>query len=128
LGGFDKIQTRNLAFETGEAATNTDLDEMLAKLALRINEIELSVRSTNCLNGADIDTIGELVVMKESEMLQFRNFGKKSLSEIKAKLSEMNLGFGMDLSPYGITRENVKDMVKAYLEEKAKIQKEPVAR
>ena len=50
----------------------------MSKLALKINEIELSVRSTNCLSQANIDTIAELVVMPESDMLRFRNFGKKS--------------------------------------------------
>ena len=69
----------------------------MAKLVLKINEIELSVRSTNCLSGANIETIAELVVMPESEMLKFRNFGKKSLNEIKAKLEEMGLSLGMDL-------------------------------
>ena len=61
---------------------------------------------------ANIDTIAELVIMPEPDMLKFRNFGKKSLNEIKAKLDEMELYLGMDLSKYGITRENVKEMVK----------------
>ncbi len=70
---------------------DTDRDALLAKLALKINEIELSVRSTNCLAGANIETIAELVIMPESEMFKFRNFGKKSLNEIKSKLEEMGL-------------------------------------
>jgi DNA-directed RNA polymerase subunit alpha len=118
LGVFDKIQAHDLIFEKGEAITNSDREEMLAKLALRIGEIELSVRSTNCLNGAGIQTIGELVVMREPEMLQFRNFGKKSLGEIRAKLEEMHLAFGTDLSQYGIDRDNVKDEIQKYLHEK----------
>ncbi len=85
---------------------------LLSKLALKINEIELSVRSTNCLSGANIETIGELVIMPESEMLRFRNFGKKSLTEIKAKLEEMGLSLGMDLARYGITRDNIKQIIK----------------
>jgi len=95
---------------------------LMAKLVLKINEIELSVRSTNCLAGANIDTIAELVVMPESEMLKFRNFGKKSLNEIKSKLEEMGLSLGMDLGKFGITRDNVKDVVTEYLNQKAGIQ------
>jgi DNA-directed RNA polymerase subunit alpha len=91
----------------------------MQKLALKINEIELSVRSTNCLSGAGIDTIAELVIMPESEMLKFRNFGKKSLNEIKAKLEEMNLSLGMELSKLGINRDNVKEVIQDYLTLKA---------
>ena len=70
---------------------------------MRIDEIELSVRSTNCLSGANIETIAEFVSIPERKMFEFRNFGKKSLNEIKAKLSEMGLHLGMDLARYGIT-------------------------
>ncbi|MGM0440443.1 MAG: DNA-directed RNA polymerase subunit alpha [Chlamydiota bacterium] len=122
---FSEIGTDNLVFEETEAATPTADDEMMAKLCQRINEIELSVRSTNCLKGAEIETIAELVVKPESEMLKFRNFGKKSLNEIKAKLSEMGLSLGMDLSKYGITTDNVKDVVDDYVEEHG-ISYEPV--
>ena len=115
---FERLQTHALTFDEGEVESNKDREEVLAKLSLRINEIELSVRSTNCLASANIDTIGELVVMPESEMLQFRNFGKKSLTEIKQKLEEMELHLGMDLSRYGITRENIKQIITTYNEEK----------
>lgn len=114
---FNKVQRHQLIFESNEALEDTDRDEILQKLSLRIGEIELSVRSTNCLNGAEIEFIGELVVRPESEMLKFRNFGKKSLNEIKAKLHEMNLHLGMDLTKYGITRENVRDVIKNYMQE-----------
>jgi DNA-directed RNA polymerase subunit alpha len=114
---FNKVQKHQLVFESNEAVEDTDRDEILQKLSLRIGEIELSVRSTNCLNGAEIEFIGELVVRPESEMLKFRNFGKKSLNEIKAKLHEMNLHLGMDLTKYGITRENVRDIIKNYMQE-----------
>ena len=56
--------------------------------------------------------------MPESEMLRFRNFGKKSLTEIKQKLDELGLSLGMDLSKYGITRENVRAMILNYQQEK----------
>lgn len=116
---FKEIENLLLSFDRGEIEKDTDKDLMMAKLALRINEIELSVRSTNCLSGADIETIAELVVMPETEMLKFRNFGKKSLTEIKSKLEEMNLSLGMDLSSYGITRENVREVIQEYQAAKA---------
>ena len=60
-----------------------------------MNEIELSVRAANCLNNANITTVGELAQKTEAEMLKYRNFGKKSLNEIKAKIQEMGLSLGM---------------------------------
>ena len=62
--------------------------------------MELSVRSHNCLQAAGIYTIGELVSKEESEMLKFKNFGRKSLTELVAKLGELGLEFGMDISQY----------------------------
>jgi DNA-directed RNA polymerase subunit alpha len=115
---FGTIKTHAVHFEKGEMQVNRDRDEVLQKLSLRINEIELSVRSTNCLANANIDTIGELVVMPESEMLRFRNFGKKSLTEIKQKLDELNLALGMDLGKYGINRDNIKQVIQTYIKEK----------
>lgn len=116
---FDTIKTHTVLFDKGEMQSNRDRDEILSKLALKINEIELSVRSTNCLANANIDTIGELVVMPESEMLRFRNFGKKSLTEIKQKLDELGLSLGMDLSKFGINRDNIKEIIQNYQAEKA---------
>lgn len=116
---FEKLKLTPITFDKGEIELNTDRDAVMAKLALKINEIELSVRSTNCLAGANVETIGELVVMPESEMLRFRNFGKKSLNEIKAKLEEMGLHLGMDLSSLGINRDNVRQAIQDYLNEKA---------
>jgi DNA-directed RNA polymerase subunit alpha len=115
---FNKVKTQSLSFDEGNGDGDGDQDEMMEKLALRIDEIELSVRSTNCLSGANIETIAELVSIPERKMLEFRNFGKKSLNEIKAKLSEMNLHLGMDLGRYGITQDNVKDKVHQFFEEK----------
>ncbi len=115
---FTKVKSHSLIFDEGLGDGDSDADEMMEKLCLRIDEIELSVRSTNCLSGANIDTIAELVSIPERKMLEFRNFGKKSLNEIKAKLNDMNLSLGMDLSRYGITHDNVKDKIKQYIEEK----------
>lgn len=116
---FDTIKAHPVVFDKGEMQTNRDRDEVLSKLSLKINEIELSVRSTNCLANANIDTIGELVVMPESEMLRFRNFGKKSLTEIKQKLDELGLFLGMDLIRYGINRDNIRQVIQNYQAEKA---------
>jgi DNA-directed RNA polymerase subunit alpha len=116
---FLLLKAHDITFDQGAIELSTDRDSILQKLVLKINEIELSVRSTNCLAGANIETIGELVVMPESEMLKFRNFGKKSLSEIKAKLEELGLSLGMDLSRIGITRDNVKQVLIEYLAERA---------
>ncbi|KAA3632337.1 MAG: DNA-directed RNA polymerase subunit alpha [Calditrichaeota bacterium] len=69
-------------------------------LKMRVDELELSVRSSNCLRAANIQTIEELVTKSENEMLKYRNFGRKSLNEIGAILEEMDLSFGMDISKF----------------------------
>lgn len=115
---FNKLKTHALSFDEGFGEGESDQDEMMEKLALRIDEIELSVRSTNCLSGANIETIAELVSIPERKMLEFRNFGKKSLNEIKAKLHEMGLHLGMDLNRYGFTPDNVKDKIRHFYDDK----------
>lgn len=122
LSVFNNLKTQTIVFEELIDEGNKDREDILSKLSLKISEIELSVRSTNCLSTADIDTIGELVVMPEIEMLKFRNFGKKSLTEIRQKLDEMGLMLGMDLSKYGINRDNIKSIINKYLEDKAGIE------
>jgi len=69
-------------------------------LNMRVDELELSVRSSNCLRAANIQTIRDLVTKSESEMLKYRNFGRKSLNEISSILEEMDLSFGMDISRF----------------------------
>lgn len=69
-------------------------------LKMRVDELELSVRSSNCLQAANIQIIEDLVQKSEAEMLKYRNFGKKSLNELNAVLGEMGLHFGMDISKY----------------------------
>jgi DNA-directed RNA polymerase subunit alpha len=115
---FQRVKAHALNFDEGTSLGDSDLDEMMEKLTLRIDEIELSVRSTNCLSGANIETIAELVSIPERKMLEFRNFGKKSLNEIKAKLTEMGLSLGMDLSKFGMSNDNVKEKIRQYQEEK----------
>jgi DNA-directed RNA polymerase subunit alpha len=69
-------------------------------LQMRVDELELSVRSSNCLRAANIVTLEELVRRTESEMLKYRNFGRKSLTELNGILSELGLHFGMDVEKY----------------------------
>lgn len=68
-------------------------------LNMSVNEIELSVRAANCLNNANITTVGQLAMKSETEMLRYRNFGKKSLNEIRDKLAQLGLSLGMKFDP-----------------------------
>ncbi len=118
LEAFHQIKVYDLAFDQEVRESQSDDSALLDKIILRIDEIELSVRSTNCLGKANIETIAELVCIPQKEMLEYRNFGKKSLNEIEAKLAEMKLGLGMDLSQFGIDRDNVKEKIKEIAEER----------
>ena len=69
-------------------------------LKTSVDDLELSVRSHNCLRAADIKTIADLVRREESELLKFRNFGRKSLAELSAIIEEEGLTFGMDVDKY----------------------------
>jgi len=94
--GYDKN-----AVEFEEAADKQDDEKSKLKklLNMSVNEIELSVRAANCLNNANITTVGQLALKTEQEMLKYRNFGKKSLNEIKEKLVSLNLSLGMNFEP-----------------------------
>lgn len=85
--------------EEEEEEISAEEQALYEKLRLPISELELSVRSANCLKDANIKTIAELVRKTESELLTFRNFGKKSLSEINDLLKVMNLSLGMKVDP-----------------------------
>jgi len=87
--------------EEEEEEVDRDAERMFENLKRSVEELELSVRSYNCLKNADIKTIGELVQKTEAEMLKTKNFGRKSLNEIKEILSEMGLGFGMKIADDG---------------------------
>ncbi|MCB1068932.1 MAG: DNA-directed RNA polymerase subunit alpha [Verrucomicrobia bacterium] len=86
-------------FEENEQKVDAEKEDLRKKLGMSVNEIELSVRAANCLNNANITTVGELAQKTEAEMLKYRNFGKKSLNEIKQKLTELELGLGMTFDP-----------------------------
>jgi DNA-directed RNA polymerase subunit alpha len=87
--------------EEEEEEVDREAERMYENLKRSVEELELSVRSYNCLKNADIKTIGELVQKTEAEMLKTKNFGRKSLNEIKEILSEMGLSFGMKLDLEG---------------------------
>ena len=89
--------TRIKAIDNEEANQAIEIKSTLMK---SIDEMELSVRSHNCLQAAGIHQISDLVSKDESEMLKFKNFGRKSLTELNEKLGDLNLKFGMDISQY----------------------------
>jgi DNA-directed RNA polymerase subunit alpha len=80
-----------------ETPRKADNEKLRRVLAMSVNEIELSVRAANCLNNANITTVGELACKTEADMLKYRNFGRKSLNEIKDKLAELGVGLGVQL-------------------------------
>jgi DNA-directed RNA polymerase subunit alpha len=82
-------------FDQTPEAVSQENAKLKKLLNMSVNEIELSVRAANCLNNANITTVGQLALKSEAEMLKYRNFGKKSLNEIKDKLEELGLGLGM---------------------------------
>jgi DNA-directed RNA polymerase subunit alpha len=92
--GYDK---NAVEFEEVETKQDDERAKMKKLLNMSVNEIELSVRAANCLNNANITTVGQLAMKTEAEMLKYRNFGKKSLNEIKEKLLALGLGLGMNL-------------------------------
>jgi len=95
LDVFVNDDRQAVEFEESAKEDNSQREELRRKLSMSVNEIELSVRAANCLNNANITTVGDLAMKTEAEMLKYRNFGKKSLNEIKAKLEELGLGLGV---------------------------------
>jgi DNA-directed RNA polymerase subunit alpha len=93
-----------------EMAEEEEVDEETLKirnlLKTRVDELELSVRSSNCLRAANIQTLEELAQRTEAEMLKYRNFGRKSLTELNTILNELGLSFGMDVSKYKETKKD----------------------
>src|ERR1700722_20081303 len=90
--GYDK---NAVEFEETETKQDDEKSKLKKLLNMSVNEIELSVRAANCLNNANITTVGQLAMKTEAEMLKYRNFGKKSLNEIKDKLQQLGLSLGM---------------------------------
>lgn len=94
---FDRFTSEEIEFEDKKREAGEEQNRLRKLLNMSVNEIELSVRAANCLNNANILTVGELARKTEAEMLKYRNFGKKSLNEIKAKLEQLGLSLGMKI-------------------------------
>lgn len=96
------ITDENITFDTGVSEKHDVVDEQTLKLRqvlkTPLEDLDLSVRAFNCLKAAKINSLSELVQYEQDELMKFRNFGQKSLSEIEQVLIERGLGFGMDLS------------------------------
>ncbi|MEM0967273.1 MAG: DNA-directed RNA polymerase subunit alpha [Verrucomicrobiota bacterium] len=97
LDVFDEVTEEEIEFENEASEVSEEQNRLRKLLNMSVNEIELSVRAANCLNNANITTVGELSMKNEQEMLKYRNFGKKSLNEIKAKLEQLGLSLGMKI-------------------------------
>jgi DNA-directed RNA polymerase subunit alpha len=98
-----------ITLETNETGDNEEFDEevlhMRQLLKSKLVDMDLSVRALNCLKSAEVETLGELVVFNKTDLLKFRNFGKKSLTELDELLANLNLSFGMDISKYKLDKE-----------------------
>jgi DNA-directed RNA polymerase subunit alpha len=103
LDVFVNYDENAVDFEEAPAEQSEENAALKKLLNMSVNEIELSVRAANCLNNANITTVGQLATKTEAEMLKYRNFGKKSLNEIKEKLVELGLGLGMNIDPKLLT-------------------------
>ncbi len=95
LDVFDRASAQEYEFDSRQNEVSEEQNKLRKLLNMSVNEIELSVRAANCLNNANITTVGELAMKTEQEMLKYRNFGKKSLNEIKEKLEALGLSLGM---------------------------------
>ncbi len=106
---FMLFSDEKIALETPENEENEEFDEevlhMRQLLKTKLVDMDLSVRALNCLKSAEVETLGELVVFNKTDLLKFRNFGKKSLTELDELLANLNLSFGMDISKYKLDKE-----------------------
>ena len=99
LDVFVNFNEEIIEFDQTPAGVSEENLKLKKLLNMSVNEIELSVRAANCLNNANITTVGQLAQKTEAEMLKYRNFGKKSLNEIKDKLQQLQLSLGMKFEP-----------------------------
>ncbi len=106
---FMLFSDQSMILETQEAGEPEQVDEELLHmrklLKTNLNDLDLSVRAYNCLKAADVRTLGDLVSLEISDMMKFRNFGKKSLAELEQLVSDKGLTFGMDLLKYKLEEE-----------------------
>ncbi|MDZ4715248.1 MAG: DNA-directed RNA polymerase subunit alpha [Cytophagales bacterium] len=106
---FRLFSDKSIELETGTDNEVEQVDEemlhMRKLLKTPLHDLDLSVRAYNCLKAADVKTLGDLVQLEISDMMKFRNFGKKSLAELEQLVSDKNLTFGMDLVKYKLEEE-----------------------
>ena len=106
---FMLFSDERITLEVEEKPITDDFDEELLRmrqlLKTRLADMDLSVRALNCLKAAELETLGELVKFTRNDLLKFRNFGKKSLTELDALLDKHKLSFGMDISKYKVDKE-----------------------
>jgi DNA-directed RNA polymerase subunit alpha len=106
---FMLFSDEKITIDSDEKFANEEFDEevlhMRQLLKTKLVDMDLSVRALNCLKAADVDTLGDLVTYNRNDLLKFRNFGKKSLTELDDLLDNMGLNFGMDISKYKLDKE-----------------------
>lgn len=106
---FMLFSDERITLEADEIAQTETYDEeslhMRQLLKTRLIDMDLSVRALNCLKAAEVDTLGDLVSFNKSDLMKFRNFGKKSLTELEELVNVKGLNFGMDLSKYKLDRD-----------------------
>lgn len=106
---FMLFSDEKITLDTEDKFGNEEFDEevlhMRQLLKSKLVDMDLSVRALNCLKAADVETLGELVQFNKNDLLKFRNFGKKSLTELDELLAGLNLTFGMDISKYKLEKE-----------------------
>lgn len=106
---FMLFSDEKITLDSDEKFANEEFDEevlhMRQLLKTKLVDMDLSVRALNCLKAADVDTLGDLVQYNRNDLLKFRNFGKKSLTELDDLLQSLNLTFGMDISKYKLDKE-----------------------
>lgn len=101
----DEKITLNMEDSNGAEEFDEDVLHMRQLLKTKLSDQDLSVRALNCLKAADVDTVGDLVRLNRNDLLKFRNFGKKSLTELDELLASLNLKFGMDVSIYKLDKD-----------------------
>ncbi|MFR9166020.1 MAG: DNA-directed RNA polymerase subunit alpha [Dysgonomonas sp.] len=106
---FMLFSDEKILLEQNEVDGNEEFDEeilhMRQLLKTKLSDMNLSVRALNCLKSAEVETLGELVQFNKNDLLKFRNFGKKSLTELDELLDSLNLSFGMDISKYKLDKD-----------------------
>ena len=106
---FMLFSDEKIALETNETEGEEEFDEevlhMRQLLKTKLVDMDLSVRALNCLKSAEVETLGELVQFNKTDLLKFRNFGRKSLTELDELLANLHLSFGMDISKYKLDKE-----------------------